>query len=186
MTTDNNRPATEFSRLQNVTSLPAKGQYFQYQLTGEERKNLAGRYGIISIDSLESKGKIIPSGKGKFKLKATFEANITQTCGISLDPVREEISGEFSVLLHHQSQKRQQQPTEIDINPSGDDVEYLEGDVIDIGELIAQHISLEINPYPRKQGATGDELGQKIFSEEDHHSDLKKQNPFNILKTLQE
>lgn len=183
---DHNSPLAEFSRLTDVTSCASKPRRFDFNATDGERQALAVRYGVLKVDILNSRGKISVAGKGRYRLRATFCATVIQACGLSLEPVTEEISGEFSVLLYQPFRKEPPQSAGINFDPDEEDMEFLKGDKIDIGELIAQNLSLEINPYPRKADATGEELGQKILTEGDILCDLKKQNPFDILKTLKE
>lgn len=174
---------TEFSRPVDVKSFGAKGRHFKFQATEEESRALARRYSVQSVDDLNAECKIAPARKGLFKLDASFSVTIVQSCGISLDPVEDKISGKFTLVLQ-QSPRQKREATEIDFSHDEEDIEILDSNLIDIGELIAQHLSLEINPYPRRQDATGEELGQKIIKEEDLLLEVEKKNPFAVLKSL--
>ena len=174
----------EFSRPVDVTSFGSKGRHFKFQSTGEERQALADRYLILSVDTLEAKCKIAPARKGSFKLEGTFEAVITQACGISLEPLEDKISGSFSVSLQQGVRQNRKETPEIEFSLDEEDIEFMESNLIDVGEVIAQHLSLEINPYPRKEGATGKELGKEIIQEEDVDLVAEKKNPFAVLKSL--
>ena len=178
----------EFPRPIDVSRILSKGRQCKFEASEQERAALAERYAVLSIDSLVAECFIAPSenrGKKKhYKLEATFRAKVVQSCGISLDPIEENISGEFTIILQQASKKHRGEPAEIDFTHDEEDIEFLSSDIIDVGEMIAQHFSLAINPYPRKQGVTGEELGQKIIKEEDSLLETEKKNPFDVLKSL--
>ncbi len=178
----------EFSRPVDLNNIPAKGRHLKFQATDEETSALVQRYAVQGLDGLIAECDIIPARKGEFKLKAIFKANILQACGISLDPVSEAITGEFTLALRQPPRQftgqKQQEGPEIDFDFEEEDFEILKSNMIDVGEMIAQHLSLEINPYPRSPDATGKELGQKIIQEEDLVSDPEKVNPFDVLKSI--
>lgn len=186
MTQDDEIPElpVEFSRPVDVTSFGSKGRHFKFQATQEERDALARRYCVLNVNDLSVDCKITPSRKGSFKLGATFNANITQSCGISLEPVKEKISGKFTLTLQQSTQQRRKETAEIEFAADEEDTELMCSNFIDVGEMAAQHLSLEINPYPRKQGSTGQELGQKIIKEKDVVLEVEKKNPFAVLKSL--
>lgn len=174
----------EFSRPVDVTSLGSKGRYFKFQANEAEKTALARRYSVLSVDDLYVDCRITPAGKGSFRLAATYSATVIQSCGISLTPVAEKISEEFTLTLQHPSRQRRKEFTEIDFSPEEEDTEFLASNLIDVGEMTAQQLSLEINPYPRRQNVTGVELGQKIIQEEDQILAAKKKTPFAVLKSL--
>jgi uncharacterized metal-binding protein YceD (DUF177 family) len=62
-------------------------------------------------------------------------------------------------------------------NESEHDIDPIENGVIDLGEVVAETIALELDPYPRMPG----EAFAAII-EDDPANDEKKPNPFNVLK----
>ncbi|MCF8474483.1 MAG: DUF177 domain-containing protein [Emcibacter sp.] len=174
----------EFSRIVDVLHVGSKGKYYHYQTTGEENKSLAERYNIVAVKALSAECNLIPIKKGKYNLAVTFNAEIIQSCVISLELVEENIAGNFTAILIQEPNKTRRENSEIDFDHDEDDIEYLSSNLIDIGELIAQNLSLEINPYPRKPDATGKELGKEILTEDEVMIKSEKQNPFHVLKSL--
>lgn len=174
----------EFSRTVDMTGFGAKGRFFKFQATEKERCALARRYSVLTVNNLDAECRITPARKGAYKLTGTFKATVAQSCGVTLDPVEENISGEFTLTLRQPPAQEKKETPEIEFSPDEEDIEFLESNLIDIGEVIAQHLSLEINPYPRKPDARGDELGQKIIKEEYLVPDSEKKNPFAVLKSL--
>ena len=61
-----------------------------------------------------------------------------------------------------------------------DQPEFLEGDEIDIGEVVAEHLGLNLDPYPRRPGV--------VFSAQDDTAedevDPDSASPFAVLREL--
>ena len=145
---------SEMSRSIETGSIPASGKDIEIEATERERKAIAKRMGIISLESL--KGKIILSYNRKdhtVEAEGRFAAKLTQECVVTLEPVPTEIKrGEIFALfapaavvakLGAGSEEPDDELPE-PINKDG---------TIDVGELMLQHLALAIDPYPRKPGA---------------------------------
>jgi len=176
--------AAEFSRVVDVTTTGAQGRHFNYQATAEECQALADRFSILSVDDLRAECGVRPVKKGEYHLEGRFSATVTQACGVSLEPVAEQLSCSFAVTLLNAPRRKPEEGVEIDFDVDEEDIEILRSNQVDVGEIIAQHLSLEINPYPRKADATGEELGARIIREEEAELRLTKKNPFDVLKSL--
>ncbi|MBL4801464.1 MAG: DUF177 domain-containing protein [Emcibacter sp.] len=188
MSQNNSEIDVEFSRPIDVSRILAKGRQCKFEATEQERVALAERYAVLRIKRLDVECFIIPLGgkgrKKRYKLDGTFKASIVQECSISLDSIKVNISSEFAIILQPELSAYRSESTEVEFNYDEEDVEFLIADVIDVGEMVAQHLSLEIPAYPRRKGATGTELGQKIIKEKDFLLESEKKNPFDVLKSL--
>lgn len=100
------------------------------------------------------------------EVRGEFRAVVTQLCGISLEPLDDEIHGGFEVMcLPAGSPNAPVQEGEVAIEPEADDPpDVLDGEVIDLGAYLVEHLSLEIDPFPRKPGVAFEpyETGAKI------------------------
>ncbi len=176
----------EFSRPIDVTTVGKNGRQFNFQATEAEKTALAFRFDILEIIRLNANADITPAKKGQYKLMVSYNVKLNQACSISLETVTDDVSGNFTVILQHPprepNKQSQKEDLEVDFDYEESDFEYINSNLVDVGELIAQYISLEINPYPRKSGATGEELGQKIIQEEDADLSQEKKSPFAVLK----
>jgi len=174
----------EFSRPIEVTTPGKRGRHFKFQATDDELAALARRYAVVAVNSLAAGCDIVPVRKGVFRMDGRFNARVVQLCVVSLDPVEEKISAGFTLMLQRAVRQQDQQTTDIDFMPDEEDIEFLNSDIFDAGEIIAQYLSLEINPYPRAPGARNRDTGQKIIKEEDYHVVTKTKKPFDLLKTM--
>lgn len=162
-----------FHRPVPVRDLPAAGRPFRITARAEECRDLARRYGLLAIDSLTAEGLLRPEASGRrVRLEGRLVADVVQTCVISLDPVPAHIDVGFQRLFGWDVNDEWEEGTgeEIYLDLASElPAERLSSDVLDLGEAVAEQLSLELDPYPRKPGAlfTGcdsDESGETTGS----------------------
>ncbi len=115
--------------------------------TAAERDALATRYSLLSLDALEAQMTVRSDASGEIVVEGRLQAELVQQCVITLEPVSDTVSAPFD-------QRYTLHPADpvADLELGPDDIEPPErviGDSIDLGELVAQFLSLSINPYPR-------------------------------------
>ena len=146
----------------------------------QECAALARRFGLVAIDSLTATVTIEPGEEDHLlRLRGRFAADVTQSCGVTLEPVAGHVEGilegAYSTDEKAAGAVRHMAP-DADIEPGEDDLpEHLEGDEIDIGEVVAEHLGLHLDPYPRRPGV--------IFSTEDGEEPVLA-SPFAVLREL--
>ena len=69
-----------------------------------------------------------------------------------------------------------------------DDAEPLEGETLDIGEIVAEELSLAMDPYPRRRDIdlTAIDLGPDVslVDEDGAENHAEKRKPFDVLAAL--
>lgn len=136
---------TEFSRVVSVARLPMGGSHYNIVAKAEERAALAARFDLVALDRLEAEAHLCAEAGG-VRLEARIEAEVVQKCVVSLKPFPSTVTESFSLLYRADEEER-----EVELSPE-DDIEILAGDEIDIGEAVAQQLSLALDPYPRAPG----------------------------------
>lgn len=180
----------EFSRPLDLEKNSRGEQWQNFSATTEECEKLAKRFAIVAIENLSGRYRIThpsESPGGVRRLEVSFQAAATQPCGVSLEEVEEKIESKFSIQLvfrQSKSARDEEGGKEIDFEFEEDDREILASSEIDLGEYVAQYLSLSLSSYPRHARAKGDELGHEILQEDDSRLRKGKDNPFNVLKTL--
>ena len=111
-------------------------------------------------------------------LPVVIEADITQACIVTLDPVEAHIEEPVEALLLPEDSKLGRQGFEgggeILLDADGpDSPETFSGDTIDVGALAEQFFGLAINPYPRKSGASLDAGGETEAVENEFQQKLR-------------
>jgi uncharacterized metal-binding protein YceD (DUF177 family) len=123
----------------------------------EERRMLAERFDLLSIDSLSGHARLERCGEGVI-LRGRLEAQVAQACVISLEEVRSTVDETFEC--------RFTRPGAAVPDAAWDqDVEPLAGTELDVGEIFAQQLALALDPYPRAPDAyalVSRELGPHI------------------------
>ena len=173
----------------NPLKIKDTGSHQVIEANEEERKNLARRFDLLSIESLSAK-LVVKNAHASHvvHVTGTFSANITQRCVVSDEPVttdlHDDIEGWFAdpaqiVSLHKaRREKAIKDGNELPILEEQEDPEAFINDHIDLGELVAQSLALAIPAYPRAEGISFD--GHSTDASEEHKKAFR--NPFEALK----
>ena len=157
----------EWSEFFDVTHIKDSGNHINIEASQEQRQNLARRFGIVSIENLTAKLHLKQEKPNQFiKITGPFEATITQNCVITAEPVTTTITenleswyanpDQIVSLEKARREKAIKDGEEIPMLEEHEDPEPFNEGFIDLGELVAQHLSLSIPPYPRADGAEYD------------------------------
>ncbi len=140
----------EFSRSVPLSRL-GPGRFRQgIEATAAERERLARRFGLLALDRLTATVELRREVGGAIRLDAAFEAGIVQECVVSLEPVATAVAESFSLLYGPAAAALD----EIELDAEAAAFEPLDGDAIDIGEAVAQELSLALPLSPRDPAAT--------------------------------
>lgn len=150
------QPAPEFSRIVRADHVHRDERLVQtIEATETERQALADRFELEAIGALTATITLRSVRGGQMvRVEGSLEADVVQTCVVTLDPVPAHVSERFGALFAPESLVPEES-LEVDIDPNLDDEDLPEPMVnnrIDIGELVAQHLSLALDPYPRAEG----------------------------------
>jgi uncharacterized metal-binding protein YceD (DUF177 family) len=172
----------EFSRLFDIGEVPAEGLAVTLRATTEECRALARRFGLEQLHALEAAISIVPArdavGAPALRLQATFQAEVTQTCVVTLEPFSDRVADGFSILFRFAADSAQEEDDDL---AGEEDIETLEGREIDLGELVAQHLALALDPHPRAPGAVFQGGGAGAAAA---NSAIEADGPFAILGQL--
>ncbi|CAO3350790.1 YceD family protein [Azospirillum melinis] len=183
-------PAPEFSRVVNADTVRRAEVSETIEATEAERRALAERLELEAIGSLTATVKLRAVRGGQMiRVSGQLEADVVQTCVVTLEPVPAHVSERFEALFAPESMI-EDPGLEIDFDASlsDEDVpEPMENNRIDIGELTAQHLSLGLDPYPHAEGVDFEgyrehEEGETV--EEEAAEEPEKPNPFAVLQKL--
>lgn len=139
----------EFSRPVLLARLGKEPLRREIAASETERAALASRFDLVALDRLCAVVELVRREGDLILLRAVFDAEFTQECVVTLDPVGGTVSEEFALLYGPPEAE------EAAAGLVGDAVAFepLSGDTIDIGEAVAQEFSLVLPPFPRSPGA---------------------------------
>lgn len=160
-------PAVEFSRPLQVDRVPKAGSTEKLSAEPEELKALARRMKLPAIHALSAEIRATPWRGGGMKLEGHLTADLDQVSVISLETFRETVSVPVSRYFLP--------PGAVVENENEDDADPIENGWIDLGEVVAETLALDLDPYPRKPG--------EAFAEpaEPGTEEPKRESPFAVL-----
>ena len=191
MSAKNKKP--ELSRIVATGDVPPKGVEIPFEANETERAALAERFGIPGISRLVGVARFRPWRKTGLTLDCDYEAVLTRQCVVTLEPMTEEISEEFTQhylpeeQIERDARFSSADEQEILIDPEANEPPeaLIGGDKADYGEAVAEQLSLAMEPYPRKPDAAFEGHMEEAREGEDD-AEEERENPFAILGKLKE
>lgn len=160
----------EFTYSVDLSTLRHEGNSYSLKPQADVLKAIAQRLKIPKVVMLTGAYTLTPQPKGVL-LTGIVSASLVRHCVASLEELDEAVEDEFSVEFDRTVSPESADPEHEDFALDGP--EYLEGDTIDIGEILIQHLSLAMDPFPRKKGAQ---------SLSEVYGTVEEASPFAILK----
>jgi uncharacterized metal-binding protein YceD (DUF177 family) len=162
----------EFSHPVDVLRLPSQGAKYSLKASPAECAALAKRFGLLSLARLSAEVDLSPMPGGFYRVDAELSAELEQACIVTLEPVASRLEETFTLLFGEVGSE-----SELVLDSVEETVEPLGGGIIDIGETVAQQLSLALDPFPRAPGA---EIpgGEAVFE------DPEPKSPFAALAKL--
>tara|TARA_R110002074_G_scaffold19326_4_gene61579 strand:- start:639 stop:1148 length:510 start_codon:yes stop_codon:yes gene_type:complete len=166
---------TEFSRPISLADIDRHRTTHRIDATADEARALAERLGVVAVHNLRAE-LIVAKRRGAVTVFGTFQTEIEQVCVVTIDPFTTQVSGDIDEVYREIAESEPQAEVEVDLETP----EPLEGDTVDLGELVVQHLALVIDPHPRAPGADLADLD----APEEEGDDLS--HPFASLAKLQQ
>jgi uncharacterized metal-binding protein YceD (DUF177 family) len=136
------------------------------------KTRVAKALGVPEIKRLAAHMKLEPTPDGAV-LKGRVRSELSQTCGITLEPFPVDVDANFEVRLTTAP------PAEIDAEDAEfgladlDGPDYLPDGIADLGAYAVEHLALELDPFPRKPGV--------VFEQPEQAAEP---SPFSVLANL--
>ena len=167
-------PVNKLSRPVALADLGDGEHTIDLDITSSERAALARRFGLQSLDRMVASATICRLGDDAVRLRIAFSADVVQRCVVTLEPVEATFEREEDILFLRPGGNI----VDVVVDPTGDEPEPLPGDVLDIGEAVAEQFGLALDPYPRKAGV---EFEAEMMRPKDGDG---RDSPFEALRTL--
>lgn len=146
----------EFSRTLIVARVPGGGSHEKLQAEPKECVALAKRLNIPALHGLKAELKAKPWRGGGLKVSGELSADLDQVSVVSLEAFRSVVTVAveryFLVTV----------PADAD---EAEDVDPIINGIVDLGEVVAETLALELDPYPRKAGESflsGEEVDEPV------------------------
>lgn len=184
----------EFSYLINADDIKEDVKTFTFSANNEEREALAKRYDVESVDALDVKAEVRRQSGFMIIVKGHYDAKLTQTCVVTLEPVQTQVSEDFEAFFtdrddtvsfakaRHKHIQENQDP-ETSFLDENDDPEKVVNGKVDLGEAVAQYLSLDVPAYPHKEGVSFENVDENIQKSSKQDAPHRN-NPFAALEAL--
>jgi len=171
----------EFSRPISIDTPGRAPRSVEIEADETERAAIARRFGLLAIHRLAAEAAIHANGE-IIVAEGRLRASVTQSCVATAAPVEAELDEPFLIEFRPQPPLTGGED-EIELSESELDVIFYEGSSIDLGEAVAETLSLSLDPWPRAPGADSvlREAGVK-----DEEETLEESGPFAALAGLKD
>jgi len=182
---------SEIERMIDLDRLGTNGTALEITTTESERAALAKRFGFLGLPAFSARVTVDRRPGGRVVVEGRLKGRLVQACILSLDPVTQELDDAFRLVFAEDVEEdRDPESGEALLNSQGDAPEPLTGNMLDVGEIVAEQLSLAADPYPRRsgvkledvlpQGRQGGRSGDRPEKPE------PKRNPFAKLAVLKD
>lgn len=182
MPTEQNSFSTELSTLLDmnvrVDEVPTEGRKYEFSADDETLALLIENSPASSVSKFDGHIDMRPI-RGGIEAKGRLQAVLQQPCVVTLEPVDEQIDVNIERIY-----LRGEEP-ELDVTANGEvfvdleanaDNEWFDGDKIDLSDFIYEQFLLNLNPYPKQEGAQMPDVKDD--------DDPGEQSPFAALAAL--
>ena len=126
------------------------GQRIEMGADEDERRTIAGRLGLESLERLEAHAALSRDGES-VRAEGRVKAALTQSCVATGEPVAAHVDAPVDLLFV--PEPADGRDDEIELDEEDCDTVFHDGSAIEIGDAIADTLALSLDPYPRSVGA---------------------------------
>ena len=168
-----------------ASEIDGNASSYAIEATETEKQTLVERFNIVSLSAFSASVSVrSKEDMDAILLEGHIDADLEQACTITLKPVAESISEDFSLLLVSPEMANNMDEDEAYLDVDAPDYDALEGDTVEIGELVAQTLAISMSQYPRAEGVELNvSAGANVSVNE---AELEKPNPFAALSKLKD
>jgi uncharacterized metal-binding protein YceD (DUF177 family) len=143
-----------FSHLVPVRDIPPGGRHYTLEAGEAERQRLAESLDIPAVAALAAELDVHPVTSRGFTVRGRLQASVVQTDVVTLEPVTLDVSEDVDVtLMPAEAAGPKSKRAEILVDLAEEDgPDLFHNGRIDLGVIVAEHLALGLDPYPRAPG----------------------------------
>lgn len=182
-----NTVKSEIERMIDLDKLGTNGTALEISTTESERDALAKRFGFLGLPAFSARVTVDRRPGGQVVVEGRLKGRVVQACILSLDPVTQELDDAFRlVFAENLAEEHDPDSGEALLNAQGDAPEPLAGNMLDVGELVAEQLSLTADPYPRRPGIKLEDVLPKPKGGARRAAPEQRRHPFAGLAALKD
>ncbi|MBD8735193.1 MULTISPECIES: YceD family protein [Sphingomonas] len=154
----------EFSRPERLDTIGERDRSVTFAATPEERRKLAARFAILSVDLLEAHFTIRRDTAG-IVAKGHVTAKVVQACSVTDEPLTATIDEPVALRFVDDFGAVD---GEIELSDDALDTVPIDGGAVDLGEAAAETLALALDPFPRGPNAAAALRAAGVISEDEY------------------
>jgi uncharacterized metal-binding protein YceD (DUF177 family) len=178
---------SELERIVDLERMGPGGAALEVAASDSERASLAKRFGFLGLPAFSARVTVDRRPGGQIVVEGRLRGRIVQACILTLDPVTQELDETFRIVFKQDlAEEKDPESGEAMLSAQADAPEPLQGNVLDVGEIIAEQLSLAADPYPRRPGVKLEDVLPKPRRGGRPPRDEQKRHPFAGLAALRD
>jgi len=145
---------SEIEKLVDLDRTGPGGTALEITPSDSERAALAKRFGFLGLPAFSARVTVDRRPGAQVVVEGRLRGRIVQACVLTLDPVIQDLDDTFRLVFKQgMADDLDPESGEAVLNSQADAPEPLTGNMLDVGEIVAEQLSLAAEPYPRRPGA---------------------------------
>jgi uncharacterized metal-binding protein YceD (DUF177 family) len=178
---------SEIVRVVDLERLGAGGSALEIVASDSERQALAQRFGFLGLPAFSARVSVDRRPGGQVVVEGRLRGKVVQACILTLEPVTQELDDAFRIVFKQDlAEERDPETGEAVLSAQIDAPEPLQGNLLDIGEIVAEQLSLAADPYPRRPGVKLEDVLPKPRAGGRPARNEQRRHPFAGLAALRD
>lgn len=145
---------SEIERMVDLDRMGTGSAALDITASDGERAALTRRFGFLGLPAFSARVTVDRRLGGQVIVEGRLRGTIVQACILTLEPVTQELDETFRIVFKQDlAEERDPESGEALLSAQTDAPEPLAGNMLDVGEIVAEQLSLAADPYPRRPGA---------------------------------
>ena len=178
---------SEIERIIDLDRLGNNGTAVDIVASDGERAALAKRFGFLGLPAFSARVTVDRRIGGQIVVEGRLRGKVVQACVLTLDPVTQELDDAFRLVFKKDlADERDPESGEAVLGAHADSPEPLSGNLLDVGEIVAEQLSLAADPYPRRPGAKLEDVLPRPRGGGRKGAPEQRRHPFAALAALRD
>ena len=160
-----------------VQDIPESGLAVERSASREELEAVARSLELLGCRSLMARYALTPRGSGHVYLSGTLQAQVEQSCVVTLEPLLNDVAADFKVDYWPETELPEPGGGVVDIDDAAE-LEPIVAGRIEVGRVVFQALAGAIDLFPRKPGVT--------FEPPPDAADGRSESPFAALAKMKD
>lgn len=174
-------------RIVDLDRLGRTGAALDVVASEAECAALAKRFDFLDLKDLAARVMVDLQLGGQVVVEGRLRGKVVQACVLTLEPVVQELDDVFRIVFKKNlTEELDPESGEAVLNPQADAPEPLAGNLLDVGEIVAEQLSLAAEPYPRRPGVKLEDVLPKPKGGARRGAPGQQRHPFAGLAALRD